>query len=121
MAFTADVDFTIDDIETWLIDAGHVGDLDVGTMERIVDAVYAHASRHYDLDDVGDETDDERDQALIMQCAHLYMRKHSSNGYVGVDELAPVRVLAFDHDVQRLLAGRLTTAGLFGPSSNTAT
>ena len=111
--------YTRDDVETWLVDAGSVGDFDETVLDRIIAGVDAHAARFYDLTDADDGTDDERDQALIMECARLYMRKHSSSGYVGTDELGAVRVTSFDPDVRSLLAGRMITAGVFGPSSNT--
>lgn len=112
---------TAGDVEEWLLDNySETPQLDGDLVDRVIDAVYAHGTRHYDLEDAGDDTDAERDQALIMESARLYQRKHSQNGYVGSDELGAVRVLIFDHDVRRLLSGRMITAGLFGPSENTA-
>lgn len=107
------------DVETWLINSDAVGDFDADLVGQIIDAVYAYGERHWSLDDAGDDTDDERDQALTMEAARLYQRKYSSNGYVGADDLTPVRVMQFDPDVRRMLAGRLITVGLFGPSENT--
>lgn len=109
------------DVEAWLIDANAEGDLDADILGRLIDAVYAHATDHYDLEDAGDDTDDTRDQALIMETARLWQRKYSTGGYIGADELGQVRVLMFDSDVRKLLADRLITAGIFGPSANTET
>ena len=114
---------TATDVEEWLLN-NYTGTpaIDADVLSRVIDAVYAHGERHYDLDDVGDDTDDERDQALIMEAARLYSRKHSTDGYSsGTGELGPIRVLMFDHDVRRLLAPRMITAGLFGPSANVTT
>lgn len=112
--------YTTDDVIEWLIDADAVtaGAIDADLLDRIKAAVDAHAARFYDLDDAGDGTDDERDQALIMECGRLYSRRHTQNGYAGGGDYGPVRVLAFDHDVQRLLAGRMITAGIFGPTED---
>ena len=111
--------YTRDDVETWLVDAGAVGTFDETLLDRIIAGVDAHAARFYDLTDADDGTDDERDQALIMECARLYTRRHSSSGYVGTDELGAVRVTSFDPDVRTMLGPAMITAGLFGPSSNT--
>lgn len=107
-----------EDVETWLVNAGSVGDFDQDELQRVIDAVIAHAGRIYDLADISTPLDTERDQALIMECARMYERKHTTNGFAGADEHGAVRVTTFDPDVQRLLAGRLLTAGIFGPSAN---
>lgn len=109
--------FTADDVAAWLVDNGEASSFDTELLDRVVAAVNAHAARHYDLTTVA--PDDAHDQALIMECGRLYTRRHSQNGYVGVDELGAVRVTQFDPDVRRLLADRLITAGIFGPSENT--
>lgn len=117
MAFTA---IAAGDVEAW---AGLApGALDADLLGRVIDAVNTHAARHYTIDDVDDggPVDAERDQALLMQAHRLYQRKHSPGGYSGADELGPIKVQAFDVDVQRLLAGRLIVAGIFGPSETTA-
>lgn len=115
--------FTADDVVEWLIDEAAVaaGTIDADLLARVVAAVNAHAARHYDLTDAGDGTDTERDQALIMECGRLYSRRHTQNGYAGAGDYGPVRVLTFDADVQRLLAGRMLTAGMFGPTEDPAT
>lgn len=107
--------YTASDVEDWL----GVGTLDTDLITRVIAAVDEHADRHYDLTTVAPT--DEHDQALIMQAARLYTRRHSPAGFSGSDDLAPVQVRTFDPDIARMLAGRLRTAGLFGPSENTAT
>lgn len=113
------ISVTINDVETWLVDNTAVDTFDADVLQRVIDTVIAHAGRHYDLADISAGLDTERDQALIMEAGRLYERKHTTNGYVGADELGAVRVTTFDPDVRRLLAGRLRTAGIFGPSENT--
>lgn len=115
--------FTTDDAEdqraavaVWLVGDAEAS-IDTTLLDRVIGAVIAHAADHYDITT---DPDDDLEQALIMECARLYTRKHSQNGYVGTDELGAVRVTQFDPDVRRLLAGRLITAGIFGPSENTA-
>lgn len=109
--------YTADDVITWMVGAEAVdaGTVDADLLDRVIAAVNAHAARHYDLTD----PDDELDQALIMECARLYSRRHTQNGYAGTSDAGPVRVLTFDADVQRLLSGRLLVAGLFGPTAAT--
>ena len=105
------------DVEQWLgVDAGT---LDATALARVIDATVAHAGRIYDLTDALDDTDTERDHALIMESARAFARKHSVNGYQGADELGAVAVRAFDVDVHRLLAGRLIVTGMFGATAET--
>lgn len=92
-------------------------DVDAAVLARVCAAVDDHAARHYDLTDPTDE----HDLALIMQGGRLYRRRYSPDGISGADDLAPIRVHTFDGDVQRMLAGRLLTAGIFGPSANVVT
>lgn len=106
----------ITDVEKWL--SAPAGTIDADELTRVIDSVIDHADRHYDLITVAPT--DEHDQALIMQSGRLYRRKHSPGGFSGSDELGAVRVMTFDPDIARLLSGRLKTAGLFGPSANTA-
>ena len=104
--------FTAGDVEKWL--GVTVGSLDAGTLTRIIAAVTDHAEQHYTEADVAA---DRWDQALIMQSARLYQRKRSPDGLAaGNDDTGPVRVLAFDADVQRLLSPGLIVVGLFGPT-----
>lgn len=101
------------DVEKWL---GLAADsLPAAELQRVCDAVQLHAARHYDLT----APTADHDQALIMAAAKLWQRRHSPDGFSGSDDRGPIRVHTFDADVQRLLADRLTTAGLFGASGNT--
>jgi hypothetical protein len=101
------------DVEAWM--GVDTGTLNATLLARVVAAVTDHADRHYDLTTVAPT--DEHDQALIMQAARLYNRKHSPAGWSGSDDLTPVQVQVFDPDIARMLAGRILTPGIFGPTA----
>ena len=90
------------------------GVIDADVLARVCEAVDDWAGRHYDLT----SPTAEHELALIMECGRRYRRRRSPDGWSGTDDLAPIRILAFDPDVTRMLSGRLKTAGLFGPSAN---
>lgn len=104
--------YTTADVELWLgVDTGVIN---AGLLTRIKTAVDQHAAKFYDLT----SPEEEDDQALIMQCAALYRRKHSPSGYTGSDDRDVLVITRFDPDIRELLADRLITAGMFGPSEN---
>lgn len=104
--------YTVADVEVWM--GQTAGALNQTVLTRIKAAVDQHAAKHYDLADPAEE----HDQALIEECARRYRRKHTSGGTSGTGDLAPIVVTSFDTDTAELLADRLITAGLFGPSAN---
>lgn len=106
--------YTTADVEEWLgVDTGVI---DADLLTRIKTVVDQHAAKFYDLTTVAAE--EEHDQALIMQCAAIYRRKHAPNGVQGAGDTGTIIVTRFDPDVRELLADRLITAGIFGPSEN---
>lgn len=105
--------YTTADVEQWM--GQGAATLVAPLLARVKVAVDAWAAQHYDLTGAGGDAD----QALIMQCARLYTRKHSPDGIAGADDLTPIRVQSFDVDVQRLLAPYLKVSGLFGPTAAT--
>lgn len=105
--------YTTADVVQWLgVDTGVI---DAALLTRIKTAVDQHAAKFYDLT----SPEEEHDQALIMQCAALYRRKHSPNGVQGSGDTGTIVVTRFDPDIRELLGDRLITAGIFGPSANT--
>lgn len=104
--------YTTADVEQWLgVDEDS---LDAELLTRIKTAVDQHAAKFYDLTAPAEE----HDQALIMQAANLYRRKHSPGGSQGSDDRGAIVITRFDPDVRDMLADRLITAGIFGPSEN---
>lgn len=99
------------DVEAWLdVDEGS---LDSTILDRVIASVSSHAAQFYDLTDPTDQ----HDQALIMASANLWRLQHGPGGWSGSDERGAV-ASAFDSSVTELLADRLITAGIFGPSAN---
>lgn len=104
--------YTVADVEVWL--GQTVGALNQDVLDRIKAAVDQHAAKHYDLADPAEE----HDQALIEECARRYRRRVSTGNTSGTGDSAAIVVTSFDTDIAELLADRLITAGIFGPSAN---
>lgn len=104
--------YTVGDVEVWLGRAE--GDLNQDVLERIKAAVDSYAADRYDLT----APTERHDQALIEECARRYRRKLGTGGTSGTGDSGPIVVSSFDRDTAELLADRLITAGIFGPSAN---
>lgn len=104
--------YEVADVEAWL--GRPEGSLDQPILTRIKSAVDSFAGDHYDLADATER----HDQALIEECGRRYRRKVSSGGTSGTGDSSAIFVASFDSDVAELLADRLKTAGIFGPSAN---
>jgi hypothetical protein len=105
--------YTVGDVEVWL--GRGEGDLNQDILDRIKAAVDSYAADRYDLT----SPTERHDQALIEECARRYRRKVSSGNTSGTGDASPIFVTSFDVDIAELLADRLITAGMFGPSANT--
>lgn len=93
---------TVDDVVEWgkLPDPGSEEPL----LQKVLDAVVAHVTAHYVVDEDPANWTDDQDVAVLMQTVRLWKRRDTPEGLLEFEELGAVRVSSIDGDVERLLA-----------------